>query len=138
MKMRWVGACLSLLLSACDGGGSGGDGGDDYRDGGFGPDGSLSGDGDGRGDGDGDGDDDSDAGPTRPPQSQRIGPEGGTISAYGLTLEFPGGALVEETESTIAVQGSAPAGYETYSMVWDVGPDGLQLAKPAVARTTFE
>jgi len=64
-----------------------------------------------------------------------VGPEGGTVSVEGLTLEIPPGALSEEVSITLEEislgAGGIPAGFLALDgTVFDLGPDGLRFDEP--------
>jgi len=62
-----------------------------------------------------------------------IGPEGGSISGGGMTIEFPAGALPVETEIVLR-RSSTPLTIGEYSQRGDgvsIEPSGLRLALPA-------
>lgn len=57
--------------------------------------------------------------------------EGGTITADGFMLEIPPGALMADTEITIAVGDGATAPAATLvGKVYDLGPNGTMFTKP--------
>jgi alpha-tubulin suppressor-like RCC1 family protein len=71
--------------------------------------------------------------PPPPPASVQVsvGPAGGTLTATGVTLQIPDGALSSTT--TIGVTedlGGALSGYQTFSPVFHFTPDGLVFSKP--------
>ena len=62
-----------------------------------------------------------------------VGPEGGTFSYQGLTIDFPAGALESpETVCIMLEDLDAPLGYTAYSSIYRLEPLGLPLAAPAV------
>lgn len=58
--------------------------------------------------------------------------EGGTVTAAGLTLVVPPGALAEDTSITVDVLDTAglPDAADIVSSVYDLGPDGLTFLSP--------
>lgn len=59
-----------------------------------------------------------------------IGPEGGTISANGVTLIIPAGALATRTAIAVETGAPQPEGYQFASPVFRFAPDGTTFAKP--------
>jgi len=66
---------------------------------------------------------------TAAPAIATIGIGGGTISVGQATLEIPAGALTTDTQISLSAVDSADG---FLGAAYDVQPDGLQLAKPAV------
>ncbi len=63
--------------------------------------------------------------------SQTIGAAGGTLSATGVTVTVPAGALATSTAITAAASGApAPAGYTALSPVFSFGPAGTTFLVP--------
>jgi hypothetical protein len=70
--------------------------------------------------------------------TQTVGPSGGTVTAPGAVLTIPQGALPSGT--TISVQpnaGTIPPGYTALTPLFDFGPDGTALQKPATVSFTL-
>lgn len=71
------------------------------------------------------GDDVVSADPDAEVTSGTIGPDGGTVTADGLTLTIPPGALDDEVAITVTrTEDPAPAGYEAQSAVYEFLPTG--------------
>jgi ZU5 domain len=72
------------------------------------------------------------------PTTQTIGSAGGTVSAAGVVLTIPAGALSSDTPISITANAAAiPAGYTGLSPLFAFGPDGTKFASPAtIAFTT--
>ena len=62
--------------------------------------------------------------------SSAIGPAGGTVSADGVTLAIPAGALGSAQQISITSVDDAPAGYRLSSKLYRFAPDGLVFAQP--------
>jgi hypothetical protein len=58
--------------------------------------------------------------------------DGGTVTADGLTVKIPPGALTADTDITVAVSdgASAPAAATLVAKVYDLGPTGTTFLKP--------
>lgn len=68
---------------------------------------------------------------TPPPVTQNVGAAGGTISATGIVMTIPAGALPSETPITITPgDGAVPAGYAGLSPLFTFAPDGTQFHQP--------
>jgi hypothetical protein len=61
-------------------------------------------------------------------KSPTVGPSGGSVSAEGISLQIPAGALGAETAISITVAGDAPAG--ALSKLFAFEPDGTTFAAP--------
>lgn len=59
-----------------------------------------------------------------------IGPEGGTVTGDGVTLDIPPGALASPVAISVAATGSAPGGFTALSRLYTFGPDGTAFLKP--------
>ncbi len=70
--------------------------------------------------------------------SSKIGPAGGVVSADGVTLTIPPGALDAETDIGIQSGAPAPPGYTALSPVFRFTPDGLVFKKPASVAIAFQ
>ncbi len=67
-----------------------------------------------------------------------IGAGGGTISAGGVQLTIPPGALTENAAITVSVSPeSVPSGYAAYSPLYKFEPSGLQFALPVTVSIPF-
>lgn len=91
----------------------------------------------------GDGDDTSDAGDDTPdggdeePKTELIGPEGGTVTANGVTLTIPPGALTEPVEISIdTTSATPPQDVTALSSFYEFGPAGTQFLVPATVTIT--
>lgn len=62
--------------------------------------------------------------------TKKIGSEGGTLELKGALLSIPAGALSEDTEITVKLEGATPDGYMAQSPVYDLNPSGLTFAVP--------
>jgi hypothetical protein len=73
--------------------------------------------------------------PSSPPpggSTSTIGPAGGQVSASGVELDVPPGALATPTSIAVTVDPSgAPAPYVALSPLFHFSPDGLTFARPA-------
>jgi len=71
------------------------------------------------------------------PPPNRIGPAGGTVSSSDgkLRVIVPAGALAAETELTISVVSSPPAG--SLTPVYRLGPDGTAFAKQVTLELSY-
>src|SRR6478735_7556658 len=65
-----------------------------------------------------------------------IGPDGGEVSAGGLTLDVPAGALDASGTNTVneTTMISTPPGFVLVGPAYDLGPDGTQFDKPVIVR----
>ena len=70
--------------------------------------------------------------------SVTVGPTGGKVSSADqkLELEFPAGALGEDTAITVRAATSAPAGH--LGQAYELGPDGATFLKPVTLRITYD
>jgi hypothetical protein len=59
-----------------------------------------------------------------------IGPRGGTITASGVTLVIPPGALANDVSISVSDDGVAPAGYAVARKIYRFLPSGLRFAIP--------
>jgi hypothetical protein len=66
--------------------------------------------------------------------------EGGTIAAEGLTVKIPAGALMADTDITVAVSDGAglPAAATLAGKVYDLGPNGTTFLKPVSVTIDFD
>lgn len=64
--------------------------------------------------------------------TKRIGPAGGSLSAFGVTLEIPAGALASEVEIGIKPVSDVklPDGVSLLGTAYELSPSGTQFAKP--------
>lgn len=64
--------------------------------------------------------------------TKRIGPAGGTLSAFGVTIEVPPGALASEVEIGIKPVSDVklPDGVSLLGTAYELSPSGTQFAKP--------
>jgi hypothetical protein len=72
------------------------------------------------------------------PVTQTVGAAGGTVSAPGVTLTIPAGALPAGTSITIAPSADPiPAGYDGYTSLFAFSPDGTVFQTPATIDFTL-
>ena len=66
--------------------------------------------------------------------------DGGTVTADGLTVEIPPGALMADTEITVTVSdgSSSPDPSTLVAKVYDLGPDGTMFQKPVKLTIDFD
>jgi hypothetical protein len=80
--------------------------------------------------------DDAGADAMRPPAqttTQTVGAAGGVVSAAGVVVTIPSGALGSDTAITVTTSDAQiPAGYTGLSAIFSFGPAGTVLLKPAV------
>lgn len=70
--------------------------------------------------------------------SQTVGASGGDVSAPGIALHIPAGALSSDTMITITPNaGPIPAGYTAYSSLYAFGPDGTTFQQPVTVSFTI-
>jgi hypothetical protein len=69
--------------------------------------------------------------------TQTVGAAGGTVSAPGVVLTIPAGALAGDTEISITTSGSAPPGYGGLSPVYAFAPGGTVLLQAATVDFTI-
>lgn len=69
--------------------------------------------------------------------TQKVGPDGATLVVDGATVTIPKGALDKELEITIASNGTAPAGYDVLSKVYQCGPTGTDFKVPVTMNMPF-
>lgn len=90
----------------------------------------------------GDGDDTADAGDDAPDggddsQTELIGPEGGTVTANGVTLTIPPGALSEPVAITVdKTSATPPQDVTALSSFYEFGPAGTQFLVPVTVTLT--
>jgi hypothetical protein len=73
-----------------------------------------------------------------PMVAQIVGASGGTVSAGGIALNIPAGALTADLGITIQPNGaSVPAGYTPLSALFTFGPDGTVFQKPVTVNFTL-
>jgi hypothetical protein len=64
---------------------------------------------------------------------QTVGAAGGVVSAAGVVVTIPSGALASDTAITVTTSNAqVPAGYTGLSPIFSFGPAGTVLLKPAV------
>lgn len=82
--------------------------------------------------------DSSDPAPTRS-SSKRIGPAGGSFSAFGVTIDVPAGAVAAETEFSIqsVTAPTLPEGVEIVGNAYELGPSGVEFQKPVRVTLPF-
>jgi len=67
--------------------------------------------------------------------SQTVGTSGGTVSAQGVVLTIPAGALAKDTVISITEDpGPVPLGYTALSSLYSFGPQGTVFLKPVTVR----
>jgi hypothetical protein len=69
--------------------------------------------------------------------TQTVGAAGGTVTAPGVVLTIPAGALAGDTEISITTNGSAPAGYTGLTPVYAFAPGGTVLLHAATVDFTI-
>ncbi len=71
------------------------------------------------------------------PTTQTIGTAGGTVSAAGVVLTIPAGALSSDTAISITPNAAAiPQGYTGLSPLYEFAPSGTKFATPATIEFT--
>jgi hypothetical protein len=69
--------------------------------------------------------------------TQTVGAAGGAVSAAGVALTIPAGALGGDTEITVTTIGTQVSGYVALSPIFSFGPAGTTLLKPATIAITL-
>jgi hypothetical protein len=66
--------------------------------------------------------------------------EGGTVTADGLMVKIPAGALAADTDITVAVSDGAglPGATDLAGKVYDLGPSGTTFSKPVTLTLDFD
>ncbi|HXI57598.1 MAG TPA: hypothetical protein VNO55_16145 [Polyangia bacterium] len=66
--------------------------------------------------------------------------EGGTVTAEGLTVKIPAGALAADTDITVAISDGAglPGAANLAGKVFDLGPSGTMFARPVTLTFDFD
>jgi hypothetical protein len=74
----------------------------------------------------------------QPPVTQTIGAAGGSVTAQGVELTIPPGALATDTAIAITPNaGAIPSGYTGLSQLYAFSPDGTVFQKPATVAFTL-
>jgi hypothetical protein len=66
-----------------------------------------------------------------------VGAGGGSLSAQGVVLTIPPGALASDTTITVTIGGTIPSGYVALSPPYTFAPVGTTLQKPATITFTL-
>jgi hypothetical protein len=75
---------------------------------------------------------------TEPAVSQTVGASGGSVTAQGVELTIPAGALPGDTQITITPTNlPIPSGYTGLSQLYTFGPDGTVFQKPVTVSFTL-
>jgi hypothetical protein len=75
---------------------------------------------------------------TEPAVTQTVGASGGSVTAQGVELTIPAGALPGDTQITITpTSAPIPSGYTGLSQLYTFGPDGTVFKKPVTVSFTL-
>jgi hypothetical protein len=66
-----------------------------------------------------------------------VGAAGGTVTAPGVSLDIPAGALPSNTMITVTNVGGVPAGYVGLSPLFQFGPEGTVFQQPVTVHFTL-
>ncbi len=75
--------------------------------------------------------------PAQAPVTQTVGSGGGSVSAPGVVLDIPPGALPSDTPITITPGGTVPSDYTGLSQLYTFSPDGTVFLKPVTIAFTL-
>ncbi len=89
---------------------------------------------------DDDDDDDDDDSSGAKVEKEVTAAEGGKVEAEGVTLDFPAGALAEDTTITVETLSAAglPDAEKIAGAVFEFGPDGTEFLKPVALTLEFD